>query len=120
MQKFRFLSRITILALVSIALSTQASSDGNNGEEGISGHNGSDGAHGKVGINWIPRDPNPEYFFYDPIKSGDTKKFQKVLASGANVIIANVAEKILFLYLVVVEFWFEDTTTDFYFICPER
>jgi len=74
---------MTFSALLLISSTTIAAGQGQDGHAGPVGQAGHNGQSGKIGINWTPVDPNPEYFFYFPIKSGDVEAFQKVLAGGA-------------------------------------
>jgi len=74
---------MTFSVLLLISSTTIAS--GQDGQTGPVGQAGSNGQSGKIGINWTPIDPNPEYFFYLPIISRDIETFQKVLAGGAKI-----------------------------------
>lgn len=85
MKLSKYLSLVTVFALMVTALNTYAGGAGQDGKAGDTGKSGSDGKSGHVGVNWVPRDPNPEYFFYLPIKNGDIAEFKKVLANGAKV-----------------------------------
>ncbi len=76
---------MTFSGLLLISSTTIASGQGQDGQAGPVGQVGRNGQSGKIGINWTPVDPNPEYFFYIPIKSGDVEAFQKVLAGGAKI-----------------------------------
>jgi hypothetical protein len=82
---FRILSVVTIFVLFSLGTYSEELPSGNDGQSGMAGSDGFNGKPGKVGINWTPFDPNPEYFFYQPIISTNIAEFQKVLASGAKI-----------------------------------
>jgi|GEM_PF-6313224 len=81
----KYLSLLSVFALTILTINSYAAGLGQDGKAGEVGKSGSDGNNGNVGINWVPRDPNPEYFFYFPIKNGDLREFKKVLAGGAKV-----------------------------------
>ncbi len=85
MKLSKYLSVMTVFALILTVLNTFADSSGQDGKVGDIGKSGSDGKNGHAGVNWVPRDPNPEYFFYFPIKNGDVAEFKNVLANGAKV-----------------------------------
>lgn len=66
-------------------LSFYASAQGRNGEIGIAGDSGLSGKNGRAGINWVPENANPEFFFAIPILNQNISEFESVLKSGAQV-----------------------------------
>jgi hypothetical protein len=79
----KFFTLLTFMVLALFA--SIASANGVDGKVGAIGEIGKSGRSGRASINWVPRDPNPEWFFYFPIKNGEVEEFKKVLSSGAKI-----------------------------------
>lgn len=84
MQWINFSKLVTIFVLT-LAISTTQANEGKDGERGAGGRGGADGTRGTININWVPVDPNPQWFFYFPISQRNVAEFKKILATGTKI-----------------------------------